>query len=260
VHLSPLAARYPDLAGVPVLVTGGASGIGAAITEHFVAQGAAVAMLDVREEAIAALDAGLRQRHDRGAAARAVDLRDVDAMRAAIAALAGELGAFRVLVNNAGDDERHAAADVTPSYWDDRFAVNIRHQFFAAQAVAPGMAAAGGGSIVNLGSISWMFGAPGLIAYTTAKAAVAGLTKSLAREWGAQGIRVNCIAPGMIWTRKQTERAALTDPGKRESYLQRQCIKEPLDAGDVARLVVWLASGESRRCSGQTFIVDGGVV
>ena len=165
-----------------------------------------------------------------------------------------------MLVNNAGDDARHTWDSVTPELWDERFAVNARHQFFVSQAVAPGMRDTGGGAIINLGSISWMFGAAGLIAYTTAKSAIGGLTKSLARELGPLGIRVNCIAPGMIWTEKQVARAAADDPAKLARYLERQCIKEPLDPSDVARLALWLASTESRRCAGQTFIVDGGVV
>ena len=253
-------AQYPDLAACPVLVTGGASGIGAAIVRHFAAQKARVAFLDLRQDAIDALNRDLLQAYGTAAPAAQVDLRDLDATRSAIGALAAQVGPFRVLVNNAGDDERHVLETVTPDYWDDRFAVNLRHMFFAAQAVAPAMAAAGGGSIINLGSISWMFGAAGLVAYTTAKSAVQGFTKSLARELGAARIRVNCVAPGMIWTEKQTARAARDDPGKVQAYLARQCLKEPLDADDVARLVLWLASAESRHCAGQTFIVDGGVV
>jgi NAD(P)-dependent dehydrogenase (short-subunit alcohol dehydrogenase family) len=149
---------------------------------------------------------------------------------------------------------------VTPELWDDRFAVNARHQFFAAQAVAPAMADAGGGAIVNLGSISWMFGAAGLIAYTTAKSAIMGLTKSLARELGGLGIRVNSIAPGWVLTEKQIARANADDPAKFKAYLDRQCLKEHLAPDDVAKLVLWLASAESRRCSGQTFVLDAGVV
>jgi D-xylose 1-dehydrogenase len=187
-------------------------------------------------------------------------LRDIAATKAAIADLAAELGPFRALINNAGDDARHAWSEVTPELWDDRFAVNVRHQFFCAQAVAPAMRQAGGGAIVNLGSISWMFGAAGLIAYTTAKSAIAGLTKSLARELGADGIRVNAIAPGMIWTEKQATRAGSDFAAKRDAYLARQCIKEPLDAADIARMALWLASDESRRVAGQTFIIDGGVM
>ena len=253
-----MSAIYPDLADLPVLVTGGGSGIGGEIVAAFAAQGAKVGFLEISE---ASASRAARQPGTRHAPAfRIVDLRDIAATRAAIASLAAELGAFRVLVNNAGDDSRHALEDVTPELWDDRFAVNLRHLFFCAQSVAPGMRQAGGGAIVNLGSISWMMGAAGLIAYTTAKSAVAGLTKSLARELGPHGIRVNAIAPGMIWTDKQIARAEADDPAKRARYLERQCIKEPLDAGDIARLALWLASGESRRCAGQTFIVDGGVV
>lgn len=250
-----MSAIYPDLNGLPVLITGAASGIGASIAAHFAKQGAKLGLIDrdVARLAETAREAG-------NAATRAADLRDIAALRAAIAELAKETGDFRVLINNAGDDARHKAEDVTPEYWDDRYAVNLRHQFFAAQAVAPGMARAGGGSIVNLGSISWMFGAPGLIAYTSAKSAVMGLTKSLAREFGPQRIRVNSIAPGMIWTEKQTARALADDPAKMERYLERQCIKEPLEPADVARLALWLASQESRRASGQTYVLDGGVV
>jgi NAD(P)-dependent dehydrogenase (short-subunit alcohol dehydrogenase family) len=253
-----MSAIYPDLRDLPVLITGGGSGIGATIVAAFADQGARVAFLEISGAAAAKTAAHAGARH--APVYRLVDLRDVGAMQAAVAELAAEIGLFRVLVNNAGDDSRHALDAVTPELWDDRFAVNLRHQFFAAQAVAPGMREAGGGAIVNLGSISWMMGAAGLIAYTTAKSAIAGLTKSLARELGPQGIRVNAIAPGMIWTEKQIARAEADDPAKRARYLERQCIKEPLDAGDVARLALWLASAEARRCAGQTFIVDGGVI
>jgi NAD(P)-dependent dehydrogenase (short-subunit alcohol dehydrogenase family) len=246
-------ARYPDLARLKVLVTGGGSGIGAAIVAAFADQGAQVAFLDRNAETAAATASCT------GAAHRVCDLADIGAARAAIAELASGKP-FRVLVNNAGDDSRHAWDAVTPELWDDRFAVNLRHQFFCAQAVAPGMAAAGGGAIVNLGSISWMFGAAGLIAYTTAKAAVGGLTKSLARELGGANIRVNCIAPGWVLTDKQVARAQATDPGKFADYLRRQCLKQHLEPPDVARLALWLASEESRRCTGQTFVLDGGVV
>ncbi|MEQ7155144.1 SDR family NAD(P)-dependent oxidoreductase [Brevundimonas aurifodinae] len=249
-------ARYFDLANIPVLISGGGSGIGAEIVRRFAQQGARVGFLEVNAEAAASLASSI----EGVVAYEVVDLRDIGAARAAVSRLAGKLGAFRVLVNNAGDDARHAWKDITPEQWDDRFAVNLRHQFFLAQAVASGMAQAGGGSIINLGSISWMFGAVGVIAYTTAKAAVGGLTKSLARELGRDSIRVNAIAPGWVLTEKQVSRAQATDPSKFAAYLERQCLKEHLDAGDIASMALWLASGESRRCTGQTFIVDGGVI
>ncbi len=252
-------AIYPDLADRPVLITGGGSGIGASIVAAFAHQGARVGFLELSATAAqATIEACGSARH--APLARVLDLRDIAATKAAIADLAAALGPFRALINNAGDDARHAWSEVTPELWDDRFAVNVRHQFFCAQAVAPAMRQAGGGAIVNLGSISWMFGAAGLIAYTTAKSAIAGLTKSLARELGADGIRVNAIAPGMIWTEKQATRAGSDFAAKRDAYLARQCIKEPLDAADIARMALWLASDESRRVAGQTFIVDGGVM
>ena len=253
-----MSASYPDLVDLPVLVTGGGSGIGAAIVAAFAGQGARVGFLEISEDTARRTAAKADFRH--APAYRIVDLRDIPAAQAAIASLSDEIGTVRVLVNNAGDDARHTWDSVTPELWDERFAVNARHQFFVSQAVAPGMRDTGGGAIINLGSISWMFGAAGLIAYTTAKSAIGGLTKSLARELGPLGIRVNCIAPGMIWTEKQVARAAADDPAKLARYLERQCIKEPLDPSDVARLALWLASTESRRCAGQTFIVDGGVV
>ncbi len=249
-------ARYPDLDGAAVLITGGGSGIGASIVEAFAGQGARVAFLEINPQAAEATAAACGGR----AIHRIVDLRDIAALRATVKELQDELGPFRALINNAGDDSRHSWDQVSPELWDDRFEVNLRHQFFAAQAVAPGMRDAGGGAIVNLGSISWMMGAAGLTAYTTAKAAIAGLTKSLARELGPLGIRVNAIAPGMIWTEKQKARAAADDPAKLARYLERQCLKEPLAPADIARMALWLASGESRMCAGQTYIVDGGVV
>jgi NAD(P)-dependent dehydrogenase (short-subunit alcohol dehydrogenase family) len=253
-------ARYPDLQGKPVLITGGGGGIGAAMVEAFCAQGARVAALEVNAAQAAITAKAVAARTGNRPAFATCDLRDIAATQQAIAGLAAITGPVRTLVNNAGDDERHAWDSVTPALWDDRFAVNLRHQFFCAQAVAAPMEAAGGGAIINLGSVSWMFGAAGLIAYTTAKAAVAGLTKSLARELGAMRIRVNCIAPGWVLTEKQVARAQASDPGKFDAYLQRQCLKEHIAPADIAGLALWLASDESRRCSGQTFVLDAGVV
>jgi len=253
-------ALYPDLRDRAVLITGGGAGIGAALVEAFCAQGARVAALEVNPASAAATAEAVAARTGNAPRFALCDLRDIPATQSAIADLAAATGPFRALVNNAGDDERHAWDTMTPTLWDERFAVKLRHQFFCAQAVAGPMAAAGGGAIVNLGSVSWMFGAAGLIAYTTAKAAVAGLTKSLARELGPQRIRVNSIAPGWVLTEKQVARAQASDPGKFDAYLQRQCLKEHITPEDVAKLALWLASDESRRCTGQTFILDAGVV
>ena len=204
--------RYPDLAGLPVLVTGGGSGIGASVVAHFAAQGARVGALEINPEAAERTRNAIRQESGADVSFEIVDLKDIAAMRAAVGRLVDRLGAFRVLVNNAGDDTRHTWREMTPELWDDRFAVNARHQFFVSQAVAPAMGEAGGGSIVNLGSISWMFGAAGVIAYTSAKSTIEGLTKSLARELGTLKIRVNSIAPGWVLTEKQIARAQANDP------------------------------------------------
>jgi NAD(P)-dependent dehydrogenase (short-subunit alcohol dehydrogenase family) len=175
-----------------------------------------------------------------------------------VAEVRTQLGPIRVLVNNAAHDERHSIESVTPEYWDDRFAVNLRHQFFAAQAVAPGMAAAGGGSIINLGSTSWMVGQGGMPAYLSAKAAVAGLTRALARDFGPKHIRVNSVVPGWIMTERQIA-LWLTPEGEQE-LLRRQCLKRKLKPEDVARMVLFLASDDSDACTSQAFIVDGGWV
>ncbi len=242
---------YPDLSGRNVLVTGGASGIGRAIAEAFLAQGAHVGILDVNAEQIATFQTAMSD-----VKAICVDLRDIAATREAIATLVARIGAFSVLVNNAGHDERHAFATVTPEYWDERMAVNLRHLMFVSQAVAKGMAKAGGGSIINLGSTSWMKGAPGMIAYTTAKAAILGFTKSLARELGTDSIRVNAVAPGWVMTQRQ--RTSWATPEKLASALEDQALKHLIEPADVAAAVLFLASGAARSITGQTLIVDGG--
>ncbi len=254
------AARYPSLEGRAVLVTGGGAGIGAHLVMAFAEQGARVGFLE-RDAATAAETA------DEVAAAtgnrpafEVADLADIDALKAGVTALRQATGPFRVLINNAGNDDRLPVEEVTADYWDERFAVNLRHQFFCAQAVIPDMAAAGGGSIVNMGSNSWMQGAPGLIAYTTAKSAVAGLTRSLARELGPRNIRVNSVAPGWILTERQVSRAKRIYQGKFDEYLAKQCLKEFLLPPDVARMALFLAADDSRLVTSQTFIVDGGVV
>ncbi|HEY4200725.1 MAG TPA: SDR family oxidoreductase [Devosiaceae bacterium] len=254
------AARYPSLKDKSVIITGGGSGIGASLVEHFAGQGCRVGFIelsrDYTQQTIEAVEKATGNR-PHGVSA---DLRDITVLKGAIAKLAVATGVPRVLVNNAGNDDRMPLEDVTPEYWDDRFATNLRHQFFAAQAVIGGMAAAGGGAIINMGSISWMRGAAGLIFYTTAKSAVMGLTKSLAREVGTRRIRVNSIAPGWVLTERQVERAKRVYQGKFAEYLEVQCLKEHLLPPDIARMALWLAADDSRLVTAQTFIVDGGVV
>ncbi len=252
-----MAASYPDLAGKVVLITGGASGIGEAIVRRFAAQGARVGFLDIKDEEGRALAAELG-----GAGAQVrfahADLTDIAELRAAVVEVRAALGPITVLVNNAAHDERHRTEDVTPEYWDGRVAVNLRHQFFAAQAVLPDMKAAGGGAIINFGSVSWMVGQGGMAAYTACKSAVLGLTRSLARDFGPDNIRVNAIAPGWIMTRRQKE-LWLTPEGERE-LLERQCLKRELVPDEIARVVLFLASEEASACTNQHYVVDGGWV
>ena len=247
------AARYPDLATRTVFVSGGGSGIGAAFVRAFAAQGAAVAFVDVDEAASTALAAELGAR----VGYWRCDVRDVGALRASLAAAAGRFGPIGVLVNNAARDDRHALADLTPEYWDENQAVNLRHHVFAVQAVAPGMAAAGGGSIINMGSVSWMRGRPGMVAYTTAKAAIMGLTRTLARALGPDGIRVNSLVPGAIVTARQ--QALWMTPAQEQEVLAQQCLKFRLDADDVARAALFLASDASRGITGHNLVVDAGL-
>lgn len=250
-------AIYPSLSGRAVLISGGGAGIGAAMVEAFVAQGARTAFLDRDGDASARVVDDIHSRLGVRPNFEVCDLRDIPATRVAVDRLAVETGAFTTLVNNAGNDAFHGFQEVTPDYFDDRIAVNLRHQFFIAQAVAPAMAAAGGGSIINLGSISWMIGATNVSVYATTKAAVEGLTRSLAKELGPAKIRVNSIAPGWVLTERQLAKGA-ADPGKFSAYLERQSIKEHLQPSDVAEMALWLAAEESRRCSGHTWYVDGG--
>jgi len=250
-------ASYPSLEDRVVFVTGGGSGIGASIVEHLCAQRARVAFVDIDREASEALVASVEAR-GHSAPVFLPDLRDIGALRTAIAEARLRLGPIRVLINNAAHDERHEIERVTPEYWDERFHVNLRHQFFAAQAVLPDMAAAGGGSIINFGSTSWMVGQGGMPAYLSAKAAVTGLTRALARDFGPMNIRVNAIVPGWIMTERQV-RLWLTPEGEQE-LLRRQCLKRKLRPEDVARVVLFFAADDSSACTSQSYIVDGGWV
>jgi NAD(P)-dependent dehydrogenase (short-subunit alcohol dehydrogenase family) len=251
-------ATYPSLKDRTVFVTGGGSGIGAAIVENFCAQGSKVAFVDIAREASEALVKSIAVKKLPAPLFIPCDITDTAALQRAIAETKQKLGPVRVLVNNAAHDQRHAIDTVTPEYWDDRIAVNLKHQFFAAQAVYKDMAAAGGGSIVNLGSVSWVIGQGGMPCYTTAKSAVAGLTRSLARDFGPLNIRVNCVLPGWIMTERQIK-MWLTPEGE-EELMRRQCLKRKLVPDEIARAVLFFAADDSSACTNQNYIVDGGWV
>ncbi|TCZ66145.1 SDR family NAD(P)-dependent oxidoreductase [Roseicella aquatilis] len=250
--MSDNLARYPSLKDRVVLITGGASGIGASMVEHFAAQGSRVAFLDFDDEA------GPEVATRTGALFLHCDLRDVAALRAQVAAAAAQLGPVTVLVNNAARDDRHGWETVEPDYWDERMHTNLRHQFFCTQAVAPMMREARGGSIVFFGSVSWFKAQGGMPAYTTAKAAVHGLSRGLARDLGPFGVRCNVVVPGWIFTERQETLWA--SPEAVASTLERQCLKEKLYPPDIARMVLWLAADDSRMVTAQSFVVDGGSI
>ncbi|WP_322068143.1 SDR family NAD(P)-dependent oxidoreductase [Paraburkholderia bannensis] len=254
-HAHESYARYPSLTDRVVLITGGATGIGASFVEHFAAQGARVAFFDIDATAGEALADELGDSRHKPLFA-AVDLTDIAALRAAIADVKAALGPIEVLVNNAANDKRHTLADVTPESFDAGIAVNVRHQLFAAQAVAEDMKAAKRGSIINLGSISWMLKNSEYPVYVMSKSAVQGLTRGLAKDLGQYGIRVNSLVPGWVLTDKQ-RRLWLTDEG-RENIRRGQCIDEELLPEDLARMALFLAADDSRMITSQDVIVDGG--
>lgn len=246
---SDLRAVYPSLRGRRVLITGGGSGIGAGLVEGFARQGSDVTFFDIAEDDSRALADRL------GARFECVDLLDVEATQATIRRLIDEDGGFDVLVNNAANDDRHDWEAVTPDYWDNRIGVNLKHHFFCAQAVVPSMREKGGGAIVNLGSISWHLGMKELPIYQTAKAAIEGLTRSLARELGEDGIRVTCVVPGNVRTPRQLK--WYTPEGEKE-IVDAQCLKGRLGPDDVAALVLFLASDDARLITGHEYFVDAG--
>jgi NAD(P)-dependent dehydrogenase (short-subunit alcohol dehydrogenase family) len=250
-----MGAIYPDLKGKTVLVTGGASGIGAAMVEAFAGQGARVGFVDLDTAAGEKLVAKLREA---GAEVRfePLDLRDIDALKRGIAAVRAALGPIGVLVNNAARDDRHATEEVTDAYFDDRIAVNLKHQFFASQAVIPDMKAAGGGSIICFSSIVPRIGLGGMPIYAAAKSAVIGLARSLARDHGPDNIRVNVVAPGWIMTERQL--TMWLTPEADAMRAERQCLTRRIMPEDVARLALFLGSEEASAITGQTHIVDGG--
>ena len=245
---------YGSLKGKTVLITGGASGIGASIAEGFHAQGAKVGVLDFDERA----GQGLAERLGERLRFEHADVRDIPGLQAAIRRVSEALGPITVLVNNAARDDRHTIDQVTPEYWRERFATNLDHQFFAAQAVLPDMDRAGGGSIVNMGSTSYMVSDDSFAAYKTAKSAVIGLTRALARELGARNIRVNCVIPGWIMTQRQID--LWLNPDSEAELMRRQCVKRRLVPEDIANVVLFMASDDSSAMSAQSYLVDGGWV
>ncbi|MEO5807409.1 SDR family oxidoreductase [Devosia sp.] len=248
-------ASYPSLAGKAVVISGGASGIGESLVRNFAAQGAKVGFVDVADAAGKALVAELQRKGQTAQFIRA-DVTDIPGYVTAIATFAQAHGDAGVLVNNAAHDERHDWADVTEAYWDDRMAVNLKHAFFAAQAVAPAMIKAGKGSIINMGSISWMVMSPRIPLYETAKAATHGLTRSMARELGKSGIRVNTVAPGWVMTERQLK--YWLDAEGEKALDAAQTLAGRVYPDDVSRMVLFLAADDSAMISAQDFLVDGG--
>ena len=247
-------ARYPSLSGKTVFITGGASGIGAEIVKAFAVQGAKVGFVDLDAEGAQALvDAT-----DGTLAWEQADLRDIPALQAAFGRLKAKLGPAQVLVNNAARDDRHDWRDVTPEYWDERQATNLRHMFFAIQAVAPDMIEAGAGSIINMGSNSWWEAGGNMPAYTTAKAAVHGLTRTMARDLGGHRIRVNTVVPGWVMTERQKELWA--SPEALEKHRDRQCLPDLIEPVYLARMVLFLASDDAAMCTANNYMVEAGSI
>ena len=249
-------ATYPSLKDKVVYISGGTTGIGAHVVEHFAAQGSRVGFVGRNEAAAAAVIDGCTKNGWPAPMFQRVDVTDIAALRASIVATASALGPINVLVNNAANDQRHTMEEVTPEYWDERMNVNLRHQFFAIQAVVGGMRAAGGGSIINLGSISWMLKVPDMPAYTTAKAAIQGLTRTMAKYLGPDNIRVNAVVPGWIITQRQLDH--WLTPEAEQEMLEGQCLKRRLYPPELARMILFLAADDSSACTSQSYIVDGG--
>ena len=250
-------ANYPSLKDKLVLVTGGASGIGETIVENFLQQGSKVVFLDKEKELGLKLVSRLKN-YKYKAIFKECDLINIDDLKSKINEIRKDLGLISILINNAANDERHDIDSVTPEYWDNRMNVNLRHYFFTIQSVYKDMKKLGKGTVVNIGSFSWMLGQGGMPGYTTAKSAVAGLTRTLARDLGVYNIRVNCVVPGWIITDRQ--RKLWLTPEKEKAQIERQCIKRMLEPDDIAKLVLFFASDQSSGCTAQNYVVDGGVV
>lgn len=252
-------AIYPSLRGQVVFVSGGASGIGAEIVTQFARQGAQAAFVDIDDSHAEALVQTLAAEGHAAPFYLHCDIRDIAALRKAIATVIERFGPVNSLVNSAASDDPHSIAEVEPEYWDERMARNLRHHFFAAQAVRPAMAEAGGGSIINIGSTVWLFGAPNTIAYATAKAAISGMTRSMARELGPENIRVNCVIPGWVMTPRQLS-TYIDEAAERQIATRQSLSNRRIQPADIASMVLFLAADESRSCAGQNFIVDAGWV
>jgi NAD(P)-dependent dehydrogenase (short-subunit alcohol dehydrogenase family) len=248
-------ATYPDLADKRVLITGGGTGIGAGIVDAFVKQGAKVFFIDIAAEASKQLAESLKDSKHAPLFFHC-DLTDLNALSSVIAQIEKDHGAIEVLINNAANDHRHQVQEVTPEYWDKSLAVNLRHQFFCAKAVAPGMKQAGGGVILNFGSISWHLALPDLSLYMTAKAAIEGLTRGLARDLGKDGIRVNTVIPGSVMTERQ--KALWHSPEASQAILDAQVLPQGVEVEDIAAMALFLSSDNARRCSGRDYFVDAG--
>ncbi|MFN4010007.1 MAG: SDR family NAD(P)-dependent oxidoreductase [Pannonibacter sp.] len=246
---------FPDLSGASVFITGGGSGIGASLTEAFLTQGAKVAFVQ-RSDASAFCDE-MQQKTSNRPLFLPCDITDIAALQGAIAQASEAHGPVTILVNNAANDQRHATLDVTEDYWNWSMAINLKAYFFAIQAVVPGMKAAGGGSIINFSSISYMMGNAGYPIYTTANSGINGMTRSLAREFGPDRIRVNALAPGWVLTQKQKD--MWVTPEGLAAHLDRQCLKDTIDPEDIAGGCLFLASAASKMMTGQALVIDGGV-
>ncbi len=248
---------YPSLANKLVFISGGSSGIGADVVRHFAAQGSRVSFCGTKANGGDELIAEITAAGQPAPVYAACDVRDTLAYQSLLKNIIATHGPIHVLVNNAGRDDRHAMEAVTPEFWDDRLNLNLKHYFFAIQAVAPAMTQAGGGVVVNMGSVSWMRGRPNLAGYTTAKAGILGLTRTLARELGPRNIRVNAVVPGAIVTERQTE--LHRDPVADQAFLDAQCLKIRLDPSHVSRVTLFMASDDSNGMTGQHVLVDAGI-
>ena len=253
-------ARYPSLEGRVVFISGGTTGIGTTFVEHFHAQGAKVGFIgrnvDAARQLLGRIAAGANATRAPAPLFMRCDVTDIDALRVAIAQTREAFGAIGALLNNAANDQRHTVEEVTPEFWDESMNVNLRHQFFAAQAVVPDMVALGGGSIVNLGSISWMIKGAGYPAYATCKAAIHGLTRSLAKDLGKRNVRVNALVPGWVMTDKQL--TTWVTPESEKEIDANQCLPGRLMSEDIATMALFLAANDSRMCTAQSFVVDAG--